>query len=410
MAPGKFLRRAIAADRVSSLILFGPPGCGKTGLAYLIARYSKAVFSDLNAVTSGIADIRRVVAAARKEKAASGRKTLLLIDEIHRFNKVQQSALLPDVEKGMITLVGASTQNPFFSIIPALASRSQIVELKPLPEEALQGLIERAIRDPECGFGKIKIQLSKEAVRHLIQMTEGDARRLLNAFEIGVTTTPPDAEGVIQFDLSVAEESIQKKGLVYENEESHYDTISAFIKSMRGSDPDAAVYWLAKMITAGEDPLFIARRLMICAAEDVGNADPEALRVAVSAFHALEAIGMPEGRIPLAEATIYIATAPKSNASYLAIDAALKEISSGRVMAVPAPLQDAHYSGAKRLGRGAGYLYPHDDPDHYIPQKYLPEERVFYVPTDQGKEKQIAERLRRWRERSKARQEGTARR
>ncbi len=403
MAPQKFLRRAIAADRVSSLILFGPPGCGKTGLAHLIARYSKAVFSDLNAVTSGIADIRRVIAAARKEKAASGRKTLLLIDEIHRFNKVQQSALLPDVEKGNITLVGASTQNPFFSIIPALASRSQIVELKPLPDEALQGLIRRAIQDPERGFGKLKIQLSKEAEHHLIQMTEGDARRLFNAFEIGVATTPPDAEGVVHFDLTVAEESIQKKGLVYENKESHYDTISAFIKSMRGSDPDAAVYWLAKMIYAGEDPLFIARRLMICAAEDVGNADPEALCVAVSAFHALEAIGMPEGRIPLAEATIYIATAPKSNASYLAIDAALDDISSGRVMAVPAPLQDAHYPGAKRLGRGTGYLYPHDDPDHHISQKYLPEKREFYRPSNQGREKEIAERLRCWREKGKAR-------
>jgi len=403
MAPGKFLRRAIAADRVSSLILFGPPGCGKTGLAHLIARYSKAVFSDLNAVTSGIADIRRVIAAAQKEKADSGRKTLLLIDEIHRFNKVQQSALLPDVEKGNLTLVGASTQNPFFSIIPALASRSQIVELKPLPDEALQGLIERAIRDPERGFGILKIQLSKEAERHLIQMTEGDARRLLNAFEIGVTTTPPDVNGVIQFDLSIAEESIQKKGLVYENEDSHYDTISAFIKSMRGSDPDAAVYWLAKMIYAGEDPLFIARRLMICAAEDVGTADPEALRVAVSAFQALEAIGMPEGRIPLAEATLYIATAPKSNAAYLAIDAALDEIASGRVMAVPAPLQDAHYPGAKRLGRGRDYLYPHDFPDHYVPQKYLPEKKVFYAPTNQGKEKEISERLRRWRGRDKAR-------
>ncbi|MFQ5579043.1 MAG: replication-associated recombination protein A [Nitrospiria bacterium] len=403
MAPGRFLRRAILADRVSSLILFGPPGCGKTGLAYLIARNSKAVFSDLNAVTSGIADIRRVVVLAQKEKSASGRKTLLLIDEIHRFNKVQQSALLPDVEKGNITLVGASTQNPFFSIIPALASRSQIVELKPLPEAALRCLIDRAICDPECGFGTLKIQLSKEAERHLIQMTEGDARRLLNAFEIGVTTTPPDVEGVIHFDLSVAEASIQKKGLVYENEDSHYDTVSAFIKSMRGSDPDAAIYWLAKMIYAGEDPLFIARRLMICAAEDVGNADPEALRVAVSAFHALEAIGMPEGRIPLAEATLYIATAPKSNASYLAVDAALKEISSGRVMVVPPPLQDAHYSGAKRLGRGKGYLYPHDYPDHYVPQKYLPEKKVFYAPTNQGKEKEIADRLRRWRERSNAR-------
>lgn len=402
VGPGKFLRRAIEADRVSSLILYGPPGCGKTALAHLIARYSRAVFSDLNAVTSGVAEIRQVIGHAQKEKAASGRKTLLLVDEIHRFNKVQQSALLPDVEKGLITLVGASTQNPFFSIIPALASRSQIVELKPLPPEGLQALLRRAIADPERGFGQRKVDLTPEAERHLIETTEGDARRLLNALEIGVETTPPDSEGVVHIDRSVAEESVQKKGLVYEDEDSHYDTISAFIKSMRGSDPDAAVYWLAKMIYAGEDPLFIARRIVICAAEDVGNADPRALGVAVSALHALEAIGMPEGKIPLAQAVIYIATAPKSNASYLAVEAALEEVGSGRVMEVPDALKDTHYSGAKRLGRGKGYLYPHDFPGHFIPQTYLPEEKIFYDPSDQGEERKIGERLRGWREKKKS--------
>ncbi|HEY5599531.1 MAG TPA: replication-associated recombination protein A [Candidatus Manganitrophaceae bacterium] len=394
VGPGKFLRRAIESDRIASLILFGPPGCGKTALAGLIAGYSRAAFNDLNAVTSGVADLRRVIGEAQKEKAASGRKTLLFVDEIHRFNKSQQSALLPDVEKGNITLVGASTQNPFFSIIPALASRSQIVELKPLPREALQTLLGRALTDPERGFGKIKVDLSEEGERRLLDASEGDARRLLNALEIGVTTTPAGPDGIVHFDLTVAEESVQKKGLVYENEESHYDTISAFIKSMRGSDPDAALYWLAKMIYAGEDPLFIARRLIICAAEDVGNADPRALVLAVSALHALEAIGMPEGRIPLAQAVVYVACAPKSNAAYRGIEAALEEIESGRVMEVPSALKDASYPSAKKLGRGAGYLYPHDYPGHFIPQAYLPEERFFYDPSDQGEEKKISDRLR----------------
>ncbi|WDT71259.1 MAG: replication-associated recombination protein A [Candidatus Manganitrophus sp.] len=402
VAPGKFLRRAVEADRVSSLILFGPPGCGKTALAHLIAAYSKSAFVDLNAVTAGVAEVRQVIAKAQEEKNRSGQKTLLLVDEIHRFNKVQQSALLPDVEKGNITLVGASTQNPFFSIIPALSSRSQIVELKPLPPEGLRSLIKRALSDPERGFGKLNVQLTEEAERHLIETTEGDARRLLNALEIGVVTTPPDPQGIIRVELAVAEESVQKKGLVYESGDSHYDTISAFIKSLRGSDPDAAVYWLAKMIYAGEDPLFIARRLVIAASEDVGNADPRALVVAVATLHALEAIGMPEGRIPLAQATTYIASAPKSNAAYLAVDAALEEIESGRVMEVPPSLRDTHYSGAKRLGRGKGYLYPHDYPDHFVPQLYLPEEKTFYRPSDQGEEKRIAERLRLWREKQRA--------
>ena len=401
LRPGKFLRRAIEADRVSSLILYGPPGCGKTALAHLIASKSRSVFRDLNAVTSGVADIRKVIASARKEKATSGRKTLLLIDEIHCFNKVQQSALLPDVERGNITLVGASTQNPFFSIIPALSSRSQIVELHPLPMAALRELLQRAIDDEVRGLGKMKIDLREEAASHLIEMTEGDARRLLNALEIGAATTAPDEKGVIRFDFAVAEASIQKKGLVYENKDDHYDTISAFIKSIRGSDPDAAIYWLAKMIYAGEDPLFIARRIVISAAEDIGNADPDALAVSVAAHQAVSVIGMPEGRIPLAEAVIYLATAPKSNASYLAVDAALGEIASGRVMAVPTHLKDAHYSGAKRMGRGKGYLYPHDFPGHFVPQDYLPEARLFYRPSEEGKEKAIADRLKSWREKKR---------
>lgn len=402
VGPGKLLRRAIEADRLSSLILFGPPGCGKTALAHLIAAHSRALFVDLNAVTSGVAEVRQAIAKAQEEKRSTGRKTLLLIDEIHRFNKVQQSALLPDVEKGTITFVGASTQNPFFSIVPALASRSLIIELKPLPQEGLRVLLRRALSDPDRGFGQKKVVFTAEAEKHLIETTEGDARRLLNALEIGVMTTPPDADGTVHFDLIVAEESVQKKGLVYESGDSHYDTISAFIKSVRGSDPDAAVYWLAKMIYAGEDPLFIARRLVILAAEDIGNADPRGLVVAVSALHALEAIGMPEGKIPLAQATTYLASAPKSNASYLAIQTALEEIESGRVMEVPDILKDAHYSGASRLGRGKGYLYPHDAPDRFVPQQYLPEERTFYRPSDQGEEKRISERLQAWREKRRA--------
>jgi len=398
LAPGKYLRRAIEADRVSSLILYGPPGCGKTALAHLIASKSRSVFRDLNAVTSGVADIRKMMAGAQKEKATTGRKTLLLIDEIHCFNKVQQSALLPDVERGTITLVGASTQNPFFSIIPALSSRSQIVEMKPLPVEGLEKLLKRAIADEARGLGKMNIEISDAASSHLMDTTEGDARRLLSALEIGAMTTKPDAKGIIYFDLAVAEASIQKKGLVYENKDDHYDTISAFIKSIRGSDPDAAIYWLAKMIYAGEDPLFIARRIIIAAAEDIGVADPAALSIAIAAHQAVSVIGMPEGRIPLAEAVVYLASAPKSNAAYLAVDQALGEIASGRVMSVPIHLKDAHYSGAKRMGRGKGYLYPHDFPGHYVSQDYLPEDRLFYQPSEEGQEAAIAERLKFWRQ------------
>ncbi len=398
LGPGQFLRRAIEADRVSSLILYGPPGCGKTALAHLIANYSQSIFTDLNAVTAGITEIRKVISNAQKTKMRSGQKTLVLIDEIHRFNKVQQSALLPDVERGTITLVGASTQNPFFSIIPALSSRSQIVELQPLRPEDLSFLLDRAISDPERGLGKLKLIVTETAKSHLIETSDGDARKLLNTLEIGASTTPADAEGVIHFDHAVAEASIQKKALRYENKDDHYDTISAFIKSIRGSDPDAAIYWLGKMVYAGEDPLFIARRLIIVAAEDIGNADPQALGIAISAHQAIEAIGMPEGRIPLAEAVTYLASAPKSNAAYLAIDAVLNEIESGRTMEVPQHLKDAHYKGASQLNRGKNYLYPHDHPGHFVAQDYLPEKRVFYSPTQQGYEREIAIRLKKWQE------------
>jgi putative ATPase len=392
LGPGKLLRRALEADRFMSLILYGPPGTGKTALAHLIAERSKAQFLEINAVTSGVADIRAAVQAAASERGQSGRKTILFIDEIHRFNRAQQDALLPDVEKGNIILIGASTQNPFFAIIPALSSRSQIFEYLPLDDEDVRALVLRALGDKDRGFGSLKIELAPEALAHIVAGSGGDVRRALNAFEIGVLSTAPGVHGGIVFDLRTAEESIQKKALVYDEDE-HYDTISAFIKSMRGSDPDAALYWLAKMIAAGEDPLFIARRIVIAASEDVGNADPRALTTAVAAYQAVERIGMPEGRIPLAQATVYVAAAPKSNASYVAINEAMKDIETGRLLPVPGHLRDAHYRGAARLGRGAGYKYPHDYPNHFIEQEYLPQKREYYRPTEQGEEKRIKERL-----------------
>ncbi|HLB25410.1 MAG TPA: replication-associated recombination protein A, partial [Nitrospirota bacterium] len=321
-----------------------------------------------------------------------GRKTILFIDEIHRFNRAQQDALLPDVERGNIILIGASTANPFFSIIPALSSRSQIFELMPLSQERLGELIDRALADNTRGLGSYRVELAPGAREFIISRAEGDARRALNALEVGVLTTRPDAEGVVRFTLEVAEESIQKKAVVYEEDE-HYDTISAFIKSLRGSDPDAAVYWLAKMLYAGEDPLFVARRLIIAASEDVGNADPRALSVAVAALHALEHVGMPEGRIPLAQATTYIASAPKSNAAYMALESAAGDIRDGKVMPVPDHLRDASYKGARRLGRGKGYQYPHDYPGHWVEQEYMPQRREYYAPTEEGFEAEIKRRL-----------------
>ncbi len=392
LGPGKLLRRAIESDRFMSLILYGPPGVGKTALAHLIAERSSAHFVSLNAVTAGVADIRRVAQDAARERSASGKKTILFIDEIHRFTRVQQDALLPDVEQGNITLIGASTSNPFFAIIPALSSRSQVFEFKPLSEEAVKSLLQRALADKERGFGSLSVALSSEALAFLAARSGGDARRALNALEIGVLSTAPGPDGGILYDLGVAEESVQKKALVYDEDE-HYDTISAFIKSMRGSDPDAAVYWMAKMIFAGEDPLFIARRIVIAASEDVGNADPRALMIATAAYQAVERIGMPEGQMPLAQAAVYVASAPKSNAAYLAINKAMKDIEEGTPLPVPDHLKDAHYKGAARLGRGKGYKYPHDYPGHHVVQEYLPQKRDYYRPTEQGEEKRIKERL-----------------
>ena len=392
LGPNKLLRRAIEADRFMSLILYGPPGTGKTALAHLIAEQSSAHFVSLNAVTAGVADIRRVAQESADERAHSGKRTILFIDEIHRFTRVQQDALLPDVERGNITLIGASTQNPFFAIIPALSSRSQIFEFKPLGDDELRLLAQRALADRERGLGNMKITLAPEALEFIVARSGGDARRALNALELGALSTKPGPDGVIVCDLQTAEESIQKKALAYDEDE-HYDTISAFIKSMRGSDPDAALYWMAKMIYAGEDPLFIARRIVIAASEDVGNADPRAIFVATAAYQAVERIGMPEGSIPLAQAAVYVATAPKSNASYLGIKEAMKDIEEGKVLLVPDHLKDAHYKGAGRLGRGKGYKYPHDYPGHYVAQDYLPQKREYYRPTEQGEEKRIKERL-----------------
>jgi putative ATPase len=397
LAKGQLLRRAIEADRIQSLIFYGPPGTGKTSLAQIIARQTKSKFERLSGVESNVADMRRVLSAAANRLENTGASTILFIDEIHRFNKAQQDVLLPDVESGVIKLIGATTHNPFFFVNSPLVSRSQIFELRPLTEEDLFALCQRALADAERGLGYIKIAVDEEAIRHLAKIADGDARKALNSLEIAALTTPPDADGVVRITLAVAEQSIQKKAVVYDGDgDAHYDTISAFIKSMRGSDPDSALYWLAKMVHAGEDPRFIARRIVIHAAEDVGLADPMALVFANAAFQAAEFIGWPEARIPLAEATIYIATAPKSNSTVAAIGAAMKDVESGRTLAVPEHLRDAHYQGAKRLGHGEGYKYAHDFAGHFVPQDYGTD-KIYYEPTDQGVEKKIKERVEKWR-------------
>ncbi|MGB9711246.1 MAG: replication-associated recombination protein A [Thermodesulfovibrio sp.] len=379
LSEGKLLRRAIDSDRIASLILYGPPGTGKTALARIIANKTKAHFQWLNATTLNIEEIRKQIFAA-KQRLSKGEKTILFIDEIHRLSRISQDALLPDIEEGNIILIGATTENPFFYLNSALVSRSHVFELKPLTEQEIITILKRALSDKERGFGELKIEITPEALLHLAKSSEGDARKALSALEIAVLTTQPDSAGIIRIDTKIAEESIQKKHIVYDKAgDEHYDTASAFIKSMRGSDPDAAVYWLAKMIYAGEDPRFIARRIVIAASEDVGLADPMALVVATSAAQAVEFVGMPEARIILAQAAIYVALAPKSNACYRAIEEALNDIEADRSFQVPEHLKDSHYKGAKRLGHGKGYKYPHDY-GGYVEQDYLPEKKKYYKP------------------------------
>ena len=398
----KLLYRAIKADKISSIIFYGPPGTGKTTLAKVIANTTSADFMQLNATVAGKKDMEDVVAKAKQNMAMSGRKTILFVDEIHRFNKGQQDYLLPFVEDGTVVLIGATTENPYFEVNSALISRSIVFELHPLSVENIKTLILRAVNDKTDGMGIYNGVIDDDAVMFLAEISNGDARTALNAVELGILTTDPAQDGKIHITLEVAQQCVQKRALKYDKSgDNHYDTISAFIKSMRGSDPDAAVYYLAKMLYAGEDIKFIARRIMICAAEDVGNADPVALTVAVSAAQAVERIGMPEAQIILSEAVTYVATAPKSNTACEAIFAAMASVKKKKT-SVPAHLQDAHYKGSSKLGHGVGYLYAHDYPEHYVKQQYLPDEikdEVFYHPTDIGYEKQDGERLRRLRTR-----------
>ena len=395
---GKLLYRAIKSDRLSSVVFYGPPGTGKTTLAKIIANTTKSKFRQINATTAGIKDIKETVEDAKADLGMYGTKTILFIDEIHRFNKSQQDALLPHVEDGTLVLIGATTENPYFEVNKALVSRSIVFELHQLEDKDIKKLLQRALADVEKGMGAYRAEMDEDAMNFLANTANGDARTALNALELAVLTTDP-VDGKIHITLEVAEECIQKRALNYDKDgDNHYDTISAFIKSMRGSDPDAALYYLAKMIYAGEDPKFIARRVVICASEDVGNADPHALQVAVAAMEAVNFIGMPEGRIPLAQAVSYVACAPKSNAAYLGIDKALSDVRNIRIKTVPPHLKDAHYSGAKELEHGIGYKYAHDYPNHYVEQQYLPDElvgTVYYAPTDNGVERRIKEYLRR---------------
>ncbi|MFA5388705.1 MAG: replication-associated recombination protein A [Candidatus Omnitrophota bacterium] len=394
LGEGKLLKRAIDADRITSLILYGPPGTGKTTLAHVIANVTKAYFQEINAVVSNVQELKDAIKQSKEREKASGKKTILFIDEIHRFNKSQQDVLMPDVETGNPVLIGATTHNPFFSLISPLISRSIVFELKKLSKENIKEILSSALKDKERGLGGVGVKIDDNAMDFLSESSDGDARIGLNALEVGILTTKPGKDGVIDFNLKAVEESIQKKAVLYDkDEDAHYDTISAFIKSMRGSDPDAALYWLAKMLYAGEDPRFIARRIVICAAEDVGNADPQALVIANAAMQVSEFVGMPEARIPLAQAVCYIACAPKSNAAYLGIDKAMKDVEEGRTLEVPKHLKGTGYSGAKKLGHGVDYKYAHDYEGHYVDQEYLPEKRTYYNPTDIGYEKKIKEYL-----------------
>lgn len=393
----KLLYRAIMADKISSIIFYGPPGTGKTTLAKVIAHTTSAEFTSINATAAGKKDMEQVVENAKNMRGMYGKKTILFIDEIHRFNKGQQDYLLPFVEDGTIILVGATTENPYFEVNGALLSRSIIFELKPLSQDDIKKLLLRALQDQEKGLGSYGATIDDDALDFLSDMANGDARSALTTIELGVLTTEPSTDGKIHITLSVASECIQRRVVKYDKSgDNHYDTISAFIKSMRGSDPDAAIYYLARMLYAGEDVKFIARRIMICASEDVGNADPQALQVAVAAAQAVERIGMPESQIILAQAVNYVACAPKSNASYLSIGAAMQMVANGQTPPIPTHLQDSHYKSAGKLGHGLGYQYAHDFKNHYVQQQYLPDALVgtqFYEPTEMGYEKRIREHL-----------------
>ena len=393
----KLLYRAIKADKLGSVIFYGPPGTGKTTLAKVIANTTQADFKQINATVAGKKDMEEVVTEAKNNMGMYGRRTILFVDEIHRFNKGQQDYLLPFVEDGTLTLIGATTENPYFEVNGALLSRSRIFELKPLEKDDIKQLIYRAVTDSERGMGTYRVKIEEDAADFLADTANGDARAALNAVELGVLTTERSEDGLIHIDLAAAQECIQKRAVRYDKDgDNHYDTISAFIKSMRGSDPDAAVYYLARMLYAGEDIKFIARRIMICASEDVGNADPQALNVAVSAALAAERIGLPEAQIILSQAASYVACAPKSNAAYVAIQNAMENVKTTRTMPVPVHLQDRHYKGAAKLGHGEGYKYAHDYPKHYVKQQYLPdgmEGTVFYEPSDNGYEKQIKDHM-----------------
>ena len=393
----KFLYRSIKADRLSSMIFYGPPGTGKTTLAMVIAKSTKMNFEKLSAVSAGIKDIREVVDKAKEYLKLYSKRTILFIDEIHRFNKTQQDALLPYVERGIIILIGATTENPYFEVNKALLSRCQIITIEKLSKAELREILMRALKDKEKGLGMFNVDIAEDAVDYLVEISEGDGRIALNSLELGVLTTPKDDKGIINIDLEVIKDCIQVKQAKYDKGgDEHYNTISAFIKSMRGSDPNAALYWLAKMIYAGEDPKFIARRIIICASEDVGNADPNALTVALSAFKAVETVGMPEGKIPLAQAAIYVACAPKSNAAFSGILKALDDVKNKRIGEVPDYLKDANYKGASDFNHGIGYKYPHDYENSFVEQDYLPpelKEAKYYEPTENGYEKVIKERL-----------------
>ena len=391
LAPGKLLRRLLDADRLSSVLFYGPPGCGKTALAHVIAHSTQCKFQPINAVASGVKEVREHLEEAKAELADTGRRTILFVDEIHRFNRSQQDVLLPDVEEGRIILIGATTQNPFFAVNTPLLSRSQIFTFQALSREDVTTLLKRAIADKERGLGNLPIEADDIALAFLAEICDGDARRALGALEVGVLSSN---ERPIRFTLEIAQDSVQRKIMDFDpTGDTHYDLASAFIKSVRGSDPDAAIYWLARMLESGEEPRFIARRLVILASEDVGNADPQALAVATGAWHAVEFVGLPECQLALSQATIYLATAPKSNSATMAIDAARTDVKQGRTIPVPKHLRDSHYRGSKQLGHGEGYEYAHDHEGGWVDQDYLGESKTYYQPTDRGFEAEIRRRM-----------------